>query len=430
VNDIPLNILFVALGVLLLLSAFFSGAETSMMAVNRHRLRHQAKLGSRGARLAESLLARTDQLLAVILLGNNLLNAAAAALVTLITMRLFGQSEFALTMATLAVTFLILVFSEVTPKVVAAAHADRVAPWVSFLLAPLTRLLSPVVWFINLFVRALIRLLCIRLPDAGAVNQMGVEELRSVLAESGLFLRPSHRNILLNLFELEKITVDDVMHPRSQIEAIDLEAEDEELVHQLETSHHAWLVVYAGDLNEVKGVVSVRRVLTHLRDDRDQGFDREAFATHLREPYFIPAGTPLLSQLAQFQRGRHRIGLVVDEYGELLGLLTMADILIEIVGEFDLGHALEGPEWLPQADGSFLVEGGVNLRELNRKLGLFLPMEDARTLNGLILEHLEAMPEPDVTLRIAGYPIELLQVQDRMVKTARIYPRLASGYDA
>ncbi len=371
-----------------------------MMAVNRYRLRHQAKSGQRGARLTEALLARTDQLLAVILLGNNLLNAAAASLVTLITLRLLGESEFALTIATLGVTFLILVFSEVTPKVLAAAHADRVAPWVSFPLTVLTRVLSPVVWFINLFVRGLISLLRIRLPDAGSVNRMGVEELRTLLAESGLFLRPTHRNILLNLFELEKISVDDVMHPRNQIEAIDIEREDEEIVHQLETSHHAWLVVYAGDLNEVRGVLSVRRALARLRDEP---FDRAEFTASLREPYFIPAGTPLLSQLAQFQHNRHRIGLVVDE--------------------FDLGHPLENPEWVAQADGSYLVEGGASLRDLNRKLGLELPTEGSRTLNGLILEYLEAMPEPDVTLLVAGYPIELLQVQDRMVKTARIYPR-------
>lgn len=419
-DNISLNALLVALVILLLLSAFFSGAETSMMAVNRYRLRHQAKSGQRGARLAEALLARTDQLLAVILLGNNLINAAAATLVTVITLRVLGESELALTIATLGVTFLILVFSEVTPKVLAAAHADRVAPWVSFPLTLLTRVLSPVVWFINLFVRGLIALLRIRLPDASSANRMGIEELRTLLAESGQFLRPTHHSILLNLFELEKISVEDVMHPRSQIEAIDMELDDAEIVHQLETSHHAWLVVYAGDLNDVRGVLSVRSVLARLRDEP---FDRAEFIATLREPYFIPAGTPLLSQLAQFQHNRHRIGLVVDEYGELEGLLTMADILMEIVGEFDLEHSLENPEWIAQPDGSYLVEGGASLRDLNRKLGLELPTEVSRTLNGLILEHLESMPEPDVTLLVAGYPIELLQVQDRMVKTARIYPR-------
>ncbi|MBM4190196.1 MAG: DUF21 domain-containing protein, partial [Betaproteobacteria bacterium] len=227
-DNISLNALLVALVILLLLSAFFSGAETSMMAVNRYRLRHQAKSGQRGARLAEALLARTDQLLAVILLGNNLINAAAATLVTVITLRVLGESELALTIATLGVTFLILVFSEVTPKVLAAAHADRVAPWVSFPLTLLTRVLSPVVWFINLFVRGLIALLRIRLPDASSANRMGIEELRTLLAESGQFLRPTHHSILLNLFELEKISVEDVMHPRSQIEAIDMELDDAE----------------------------------------------------------------------------------------------------------------------------------------------------------------------------------------------------------
>lgn len=425
VDEISLDFLLLALLVLLLLSAFFSSAETSMMAVNRYRLRHAAQSGRRGARLAEALLMRTDHLLAVILLGNNLVNAAAAALVTVIAFRVLGENELALTLATLLVTFLILVFSEVTPKVLAAAYPERLAPVVSYPLTLLSRLFQPLVWFINLFVRGMIRLLRIRLPDAGSINRMGVEELRTMLVESGLFLRKTHRTILQNLFELEKISVEDVMRSRGEIEAIDLNQDDDEIVRQLETSHHAWVVIYAGELNEVRGIASVRHSLARLREEafEQAAFDRAAFMASLRDAYFIPEGTSVLSQLAQFQHTRQRLGLVVDEYGELIGLVTLADIVAEIVGEFDLDGPLESPDWVAREDGSYLVEGSANLRELNRKLDLHLPLTGPRTLNGLILEQLEAMPEPDVTVLIAGYPVELLQVQERRVKTARIYPR-------
>lgn len=419
-DEIPLSLLFITLVVLLALSAFFSASETSMMAVNRYRLRHRAQAGQRGARLAEGLLARTDKMLATILIGSNLVNAAAASLVTLIAFRMFGQDEWALTLATLAVTFLILVFSEVTPKVTAAVHADRLAPLFSYPLGLLQRLFAPVAWFVNLFVRALIVLLRIPIADSSA-NRMGVEELRTLLAESGAFLPAEHRGILLNLLDLEKIEVDDVMRPRGQINGIDLDDDDDAIERQLRNSPHDALPVFAADMNALRGIIQVRRALDRFRA---ASFDRDVLLGMMREPYFIPSGTPLLTQLAQFRHTRHRMGLVVDEYGELLGLVTLVDLLEEIVGEFAIGDPLEGSSWLRQPDGSYLVEGSASLRELNRKLGLDLPLEHARTLNGLILEHLEAMPEPDLTLKISGYPMELVQVQERMVKTARLFPRL------
>jgi Mg2+/Co2+ transporter CorB len=422
-DSIPLGALFGALVVLLVMSGFFSMSETSMMAVNRYRLRTLAKAGHRGAKLAEWLLANTDKLLGVVLLGNNLLNAAAASLVTIITFRLFGQDELSLTLGTLAVTFLILVFSEVTPKVIGASYPDRIAPAASFALAPLLKLSYPAVWFVNLFVQSLLRLLRLN-PGAVSDNSMGVEELRTLLAESGSFLPAQHRGILLNLFDLEHITVDDVMIPRGQIEAIDIDTDLEEIIHQLATSHHARLPVYEGETNDVIGMLHVRRVLARIHEE-DFGLGELRGA--LREPYFIPSGTNLYTQLAQFQATRQSVGLVVDEYGELLGLVTLEDILEEIVGEFASVRPGDQEPGLRQNDGSYLVEGAVSLRELNRKLKLELPVDGARTLNGLILDHLEAMPEPGVSVMIAGYPVEIVQVHGRMVKTARIGQRRSAG---
>lgn len=393
-----------------------------MMAVNRYRLKHLAQSGHGGARLAEWLLAQTDRLLSVILLGNNLVNAAAAALVTVIAFRLFGENEIALSLATLTVTFLILVFAEVTPKVIGATYAERIVPVVSYVLAVLLKVTSPVIWFINLFVRAQIRLLHLKSTKDLVAEPMGVEELRTLLAESGSFLPTAHRGILTNLFELEKITVDDVMCPRGQIEAIDLEAEAEEIRQQLITSHHDRLPVYAGELNNIRGIVDVRRALARSQEEE---LDRYTLGEVLREPYYVPAGTPLLTQLTHFQTNRQSLGLVVDEYGELLGLITVDDILEEIVGEFAAMTPLPVTIWQPQADGSYLVEGSASLRELNRKLNLELPLDGPRTLNGLILEQLEAIPEAGVSLKIAGLPVEIVQVQDRMVKTVRILPRPA-----
>ncbi len=422
-DSIPLGALLGALSVLLLISGFFAMAETSMMAVNRYRLRTLARAGHRGAKLAEWLLSNTDKLLGVVLLGNNLINAASAALVTVITFRLFGQNEVALSLGTLVVTFLILVFSEVTPKVVGASYPDRIAPAASFILAPMLKLCYPAVWFVNLFVQFLLRVMRLK-ADAASENSMGVEELRTLLAESGTFLPAQHRGILLNLFDLEHITVDDVMRPRGQIEAIDIEADLDEIVHQLNTSHHARLPVYAGEANNVIGMLHVRRVLARLREE---DFDLAELRGALREAYFIPSGTNLYTQLAQFQATRQSLGLVVDEYGELLGLVALEDILEEIVGEFASVRPGDQEPGLRQEDGSYLVEGAVSLRELNRKLKLDFPLNGARTLNGLILDHLEAMPEPGVSVLMAGYPVEIVQVHGRMVKTARIGPRRTTG---
>jgi Mg2+/Co2+ transporter CorB len=420
-DDIPLSILLITLALLLILSGFFSIAETSMMALNRYRLKHLAKRDNRGAKLTLHLLEKTDKLLGVILLGNNLLNAASATLVAVITVRLLGESEFALTIGTLAVTFFILVFSEVTPKVLGAAYPERIAIPSSYILTPLLKLFYPAVWFINLFVRTLLWVLRLKPPSGTAALNM--EELRTLVLEAGHYIPPKHQSIFLNLFELENVTVDDIMIPRSQIEAIDLDAADDVIREQLATSHHTRLPVYRGRLDNITGVIHIRHVLHQIRH---QEINAEMLQEIVREPYFIPAGTSLFSQLQHFQENRHHIGLVVDEYGELLGLVSLEDILEEIVGEFSAHPAARGGIY-PQDDGSWLVDGSCTLRDLNRKLKLELPQDGPRTLNGLILEHFEDIPEAGTSFKIAGQTLEIVQTHGRVVKVVRIFPPAPSA---
>lgn len=392
-----------------------------MMALNRYRLQHLVDQGHRGARLAAQLLAHTDKLLGVVLLGNNLMNAAAAALVTVIIFRLLGHSEWAVTIGTLAVTFAILVFSEVTPKVIGATYPERIALPASYLLAPLLKAARPIVWFVNLFVRGLLWLLRIKVQPEGARHRLGIEEMRALVLESSAFFPQKHRSILINLFNLEDITVDDVMIPRKQIEAIDIDGSMEDAQRQIATSYHTRLPAYSGHRDEIVGIIHVRKVMNLLKSG---DFTLEGLRPLMREPYFIPAGTQLLSQLQRFQESREKLGIVVDEYGELMGLVTVEDILEEIIGEFTTQSPLHRGGFRTQEDGSILVEGNAFLRELNRKLSLELPLEGPKTVNGLILEHLQEIPEPGTSVKISGYPIEILQTQDRLIKSVRIFPRL------
>ncbi|MFH1605105.1 MAG: HlyC/CorC family transporter [Pseudomonadota bacterium] len=417
-DDIPLSAHFSALTVLLILSGFFSIAETSMMALNRYRLKHLAKLGHRGALLTSGLLARTDRLLGVILLGNNLVNAAAAVLVSLIAVRLFGEGEIALGLGTLAVTFLILVFCEITPKVIGAAHAERIAFAVSYVLTPMLKFLYPVVWFVNLFVSALLALLRFKPPTGGEPQRLSAEELRSLVLEAGHYIPKKHRSILVNLFDLERITVEDVMTPRAHIEAVDLEAPLELISEQLATSYHTRLVVYRNQLGDIVGILHLRRVLSLMREGK---LDRDKLVELLTEPYFIPANTPLFAQLQYFQENRQHFALVVDEYGELQGLLTVEDIIEEIIGEFTTNAPSVATVHAWDKNGSALVEGTSHLREINRKLGLALPLDGPKTLNGLILEHLQDIPEAGVSIKISDVRIEIVQIQDRVIKTMRLF---------
>lgn len=414
-----MGVLIGTLALFLLLAAFFSAAETAMMAVNRYRLRASAAQGHRAAKLTQQLLSKTDELLGVVLIGSNLLNSASAALVTVISFRLFGHDELALTLATLSVTFLILVFAELTPKVAGATYPEQVAYASSFVLAPLRKLLYPAIWFVNLFVTGLLRLFRLSKNGAGELGHLGVEELRTLVSESGRLLPGKHREILLNLLSLESVTVDDVMTPRSQIEALDLADEPARLVQQISTSHHTRVPVYDGSPDNVVGILHVRRALRPI-------LAGEVTAASLREivleAYFVPSGTPLFTQLRHFQDNQKRLALVVDEYGELQGLLSLEDILEELIGEF----APQAPGqlgWLRATeDGGWLVEGTALLRNLNRKLGLDFPLDGPRTLNGVILEKLEDIPEAGVSVKIGEIPIEIVQTQGRVVKVAKLYP--------
>jgi len=417
-DEISLHSLLAAFVVLLLVSAFFSISETSMMALNRYRLRHLVKIGRRGARLTAQLLAQTDKLLGVVLLGSNVVNAAVASLGTVIAFRVLGQNELALSIATGVAAFFLLVFSEITPKVVGAAYPERIAFPASYVLAPLLRAIYPVVWFVNLFVKGLLTLLRVKPPAAAQATALSLEELRTLVLEGGHFLPAKHQKILLNLFDLQSISVDDLMTPRSQIEVVDIDASPEELRRQISTSNHTRMPVYRGNLDNIIGVLHVRKVLNLGADE----IRSETLVQIMRPPYFVPVGTPLLAQLQNFQEEEERLGLVVDEYGELMGLISLEDILEEIIGEFTTHSPLQAGGITRQDDGSVLAEGATSLRELNRKLRTHFPLDGPKTLNGLILEHLEDIPEAGTMVKISGHPIEIVQTQDRAVKSARIYP--------
>lgn len=417
-DELPLPAMFGALFVLLILSGIFSGSETAMMAANRFRLRHAAKNGHRGAKLALALLSQTDKLLGLILLGNTLFNAAAATLTGYIALALFGESKWALEIGTLSITFALLVVAEISPKVICATHADRLAPLLSYVLTPLLRLAYPIIWFVNLFVTALLKTIRLSPGSMHGESKLSQEELRSLVLESSHLMPKKHQTILSSLFELTNITVEDVMTPRGQIEILDLDLSWEEVRTQLATSHHSRLPVCRESLDQLIGILPVRRLLASLGDPE---FDEAALLQQLQASYYIPAGTPVFSQLAFFQENRQRIGFVVDEYGEILGLLTLEDIIEEFVGDFTtslpgLGNSLN---WTPE--GQAIVEGSRPLREINRMLDLNFPLDGPKTLNGLILEHFQDIPESDVSIKLAGIPVEILQTKDRSVVTVRIY---------
>lgn len=416
----PLSALFAILILLLLCSGFFSSAETSMMALNRYRLNHLVRKGNKSAKLTSKLLAHTDRLLGSILFGNTLLNVAAATLAEIIVLRLFGHgNSTALLLGTLAITFALLIFSEILPKVIAASQPERIALFSSYPLAFLIKLFHPVVSVATAIVHYLLWLLRIQVQTDQSKHKMNLEELRMLVLESEQFLPHKHQGMLLNLVDIGRIAVNDVMVPRNQIEALNLDVAPEMLREQLTTCHHTLLPVYQGALDNIVGILHVRRALGLMQRDT---FEPDELRELLHDPYFIPSDTALLSQLQHFQERHARLGLVVDEYGELLGLVTLENILEEIVGDFTTQSPAQTGKFLRQADGSILVEGGTPLRDLNRKLGMRFPLNDAKTLNGLILEQLQDMPEAGVSLKIADYPVEIVQTQGRVVKVAKIFP--------
>ncbi|HYI30863.1 MAG TPA: HlyC/CorC family transporter [Bradyrhizobium sp.] len=417
-DDVSLSWMFGALVVLLIVSGFFSIAETSMMAINRYRLKHMVAQGHGGAARVERLLKRTDRLLGAILIGNNLVNAASATLASLIAVNLFGQGKFAYAVSTLAISFLIIVFAEITPKVVGATYPEKLAPALAYLLVPIQWLLQPGVWFVNLFVRPLLLLIGIRPEENTEMLKLSPEEIRTLVLESSSFMPKKHFSILMNLFDVGAVTVQDIMVPRARIESIKLDDDMETIVHHLVTSYHQRLPVFRSALGEVVGVLQLKKVLAALPTGT---LDKEALQGLLSEPYFVPASTPVLSQMQYFQENRERIALVVDEYGELMGLVTLEDIIEEIIGKFTTSLPTAGPALAWDKSGTATAEGTMPVREVNRALGLSLPTDGPKTLNGLIVEHLQDIPEADVSIKIGNVPMEIVHAQGRTIKTVRIF---------
>lgn len=417
-DDIPLGWELAALAVLLVASAFFSIAETSMMAFNRYKLKHLVTRGHGGAKRVAALLAHTDRLLGGILIGNTLVIAAASTLASLVAVRLLGEDKLAYAIGTVVISFLIIVFSEITPKVIGASYPERSALLLVYLLGPTMRLLGPASWFVNLFVRPLLALLRIRPEESAAASKLSAEEIRTLVLESSSFMPKKHVAILLNLFDLGDITVQDIMVPRARIESITLSDGMAAVARQLATSYHMRLPAFRDHAGEVVGVLHLRKVLGLLHAGT---LDLAALEEMIAESYFVPASTPVLAQLQYFQEHRERLALVVDEYGELMGLVTLEDIIEEIIGKFTTSLPSAAPSLAWGEDGSAHADGATPVREVNRALGLHLPTDGPKTLNGLILEHLQDIPEADVSIKIAGVPLEIVHTRGRGVKAVRLF---------
>jgi Mg2+/Co2+ transporter CorB len=407
---------------LLLLSAFFSGSETALVSLNRYQLRHKARQGHRGARLADTLLQRPDRLIGLILLGNNLVNFSAASLVAIIALEMGGEPAVAL--GTLILTLVVLVFSEAAPKTLAAMHPERLAYPAAMIYYPLLKITYPIVWLTNVASNGVLYLFGVRSGDA-ELQPLTREELRTVVHEAGGRISGRYQQMLLSILDLEKVTVDDVMVPHNEIIGIDLDDEDAEIEEIISKSEHTRLPVYEDNVDNVVGILHLRR----LANLASQSFDKTSIRELLDEPYFVPEGTPLSKQLIQFQRRRERVALVVDEYGDIQGIVTLEDILEEIVGEFTTDPADQIEDVVKEGPDSFLVSGTANIRELNRAQGWDLPTDGPKTLNGLILELLETIPEPSTCLKISGYPLEIVASDDNRVRTVRIGPRIAEAGD-
>ncbi len=415
-DDIPLSVLIGALIFLILLSAFFSAAEISLVTLNRYRLRHQAESGHRGARLAAKLLERPDRLIGVILLGSSSTTALFSALTTVVFIRIFGQDETTIAIATVVITLVVLILIDLAPKTLGALHPERIAFPSAFVLRPLLKLSYPVVWFINLVANGLLRLVGVRV-HARTTEKLSAEEFKTLVLEAGVLMPETHQDMLLAILELEKLSVDDVMVPRGKIEGIDLDTDWNEIAAQPGTSRYTRLPVYRGNLDNIAGLVHLRKVM-HLMHSGD--FNRDTFLALVVEPYFIPQGTPLGTALLNFRANKRRIALIVNEYGDILGLVTLEEILEEIVGDFTSPGTAFAEQIQPQADGSFLVQGNVTLRDLNRRLDWELPITGPKTLNGLITEYLEDLPEAGTSLMLSGYQVDVVRARGTSVQLARI----------
>ncbi|MCL6272007.1 HlyC/CorC family transporter [Sansalvadorimonas sp. 2012CJ34-2] len=414
-NEAPIGILLGVLVFLLFLSAFFSSSETGMMALNRYRLRHQARSGHKGAIRTSKLLERPDRLIGVILIGNNFVNILASAIATIVAMRIWGNSGIAI--ATFGLTLLVLIFGEVTPKTLAALHPERVAFPASVILRPLLKVLYPFVVVANTISNALLKMFGVD-PNHTGADQLSQEELRTVVNEAGSLIPTRHKSMLTNILDLENVTVDDIMIPRNEIIGIDIEEDIEDILDQLRTAQHTRLPVYKGDVNNIIGILHMRNVAKLLSLEE---INKAALLNETADPYFVPEITPLHTQMVNFQKQKLRSAFVVDEYGDVIGLVTLEDILEEIVGDFTTDVDDISQDITPQKDGTYIIDGTASIRETNKSLDWELPTEGPKTLNGLITEHLEEIPDSGVCLAIGNYRIEILQTRDNVVKTVKAW---------
>lgn len=417
-NDIPISILLGILAVLVLLSGFFSSSETGMMSLNRYRLRHRVKSNDKSAKRVSKLLEKPDRLIGTILTGNNLVNFAAAALATIISQRLWPDNpDLAVFVNTIIFTLIVLIFAELTPKTLAAIAPEKIAFPASYVLSVLQWLLYPFVWFVNVIANNLIKLLRVNIHDTGQDN-LSREELRTVVHESGSMIPKRHRSMLVSILDLEKMTVNDILVPRNEIIGINIEDDTNIITEQLSQVQHTRLPVYKQDINQVVGLLHVRSAVKFLKQD---SLDKDELLKLCAEPYFIPENTPLHTQLYHFQKNQRRMGMVVDEYGDVLGICTLEDILEEIVGEFTTDVlSMNAPDVHYQDDGSFIIDGSAHIREVNRMLHWDLPNKGPKTFNGLILETLEFIPSHPCCLQIDRYQIEIITIENKTIRSARV----------
>ncbi|SIO02337.1 HlyC/CorC family transporter [Salinivibrio sp. ES.052] len=417
-DDISTGILISLLVLLIVISGYFSGSETGMMALNRYRLRHLSKSGHSGAKRVEKLLTRPDRLIGLILIGNNLVNILASSIATVLGLRLYGDAGIAI--ATGVLTMVILVFAEVTPKTLAALYPERVSFISSYVLTILMKVFYPLVSLVNFITNGFLRLLGLG-AKADSKDSLSTEELRTIVNEAGSLIPRRHQHMLLSILELEEVTVDDIMVPRNEITGININDDWKSIMRQFTHAPHGRMVLYRDTIDEVVGMLRVRKAYRLMVEKNE--FNKETLLRAADEVYFIPEGTPLNVQMLKFQRNKQRIGLVVDEYGDMIGLVTLEDILEEIVGEFttSLSPSL-AEEITPLTDGGYLIEGSANIRDLNKSLNWALPTDGPRTLNGLILEHLEDIPNNRLSIEIDGHHIEIVDVADNMIKQVKVLP--------
>ncbi len=390
------------------------------MSLNRYRLKHLVKNKHRGAKLTQALLARPDRLIGLILIGNNFVNILAASIATVICVRLWGDLGYAI--ATGALTIIILVFAEITPKTLAALYPEKVAFPAAYILTPLYRLFYPLIWMVISLTNGLLKLFGVDIDEAKE-HSINTEELKIIVNEAGALIPKRHQNMLLSILDLEKVTVEDIMIPRSEVSGIDLEDDLDEIIEQLRSAVHTRLPVFNNDIDNVVGFLHARQVIRLISKNEDE-LTLESIQEAMTAVNFVPEGTPLNTQLLNFQRKKSRIGLVVDEYGDIQGLVTLEDILEEIVGEFTTDFAAISKDIQIEKNGSIIIDGSTTIREINRSLNWEMPTDGPKTLNGIILEHLESIPQAGTGLRLAGYPMEILQIKTNMVKSVRIWPDL------